>query len=64
VERWHVCGNVITEEPISIARDEYEWQLAAGRSHLFAQLESIQAGEPDVEDDAIEAVSFAGKFFG
>ena len=59
----NVCRDVISQEVIAVASDEHEWQATAGCAHLLAQLQSVQTRQPDIQDDAVEAVAVAGKFF-
>lgn len=49
----HISRDVIAQEPIAIACDEHERKMAAGGPHLFAQLQTVQARETNVEEEAI-----------
>src|SRR6187401_982301 len=62
-ECWNVCRDVVSQKVIAVTGDEHEWQPTAGCAHLLAQLQSVQTWQPDIQDDAVEAVAVAGKFF-
>ena len=63
-ERRNIRRDVIPEEVVAVTRDEHERQATTRGLHPFAQFQSVQTREPDVQDHAIEVVSVAGKLFG